>query len=334
MSGSSYDRMAFDGDRLVARVTYVGTPSDMITVAGGGDNFYAYGGGGGGGGGVYWTTIVNPADSTNHHPVPPRLSVELVPKTCWWSNVRNNVSKAEWEKCKAFVRNRSKNKCEICGGQGKNWPIECHEIWHYDDHTHVQMLIDLIALCPSCHQVKHFGRSEAVGKGEATFKHLAEVNGWDRATTAQYLADVNVTWATRSQHDWRLNVDFLGLIGVKVPEKLDREQGAIMAGRAMDGSPLTPGVNVDAMDIAAGLARMRVLGYEHPNHAMEVEYNLMRWARGEEEEADRSMSKSLSGVRYTDWRVILAVAIAAGQPDVTVDHHNERAGKLGWFNDL
>lgn len=82
--------------------------------------------------------------------------------------------------------------------------------------------------------------------------------------------------------------------------------------RTVDGTPLTPGVNVDAVDIAAGLGKMLELGYRDGRHHMEVRYNLMRWARGEEGGADHSMATSLSGVTYTDWRVILAAAVAAG----------------------
>ena len=84
-----------------------------------------------------------------------------------------------------------------------------------------------------------------------------------------------------------------------------------MRARTITGQGLTPGVNVDAVNVAAGLSRAEALGYTSGQHQMEVEYNLMRWARGEEGAADRSMSQSLSGVAYTDWRVILAAAIVA-----------------------
>ena len=84
-----------------------------------------------------------------------------------------------------------------------------------------------------------------------------------------------------------------------------------MTARTVDGLKLTPGVNSDPIDVPAGVAKARQLGYSLWRHQMEVEYNLARWARGEE--ADHSMSTSLSGVSYTDWRVILAAARAAGE---------------------
>lgn len=85
-----------------------------------------------------------------------------------------------------------------------------------------------------------------------------------------------------------------------------------MTTKTFDGKPLTPGVNVDPVDIEAGLKMMTSLGYDSEFNYIEVDYNLKRWTRGEEAEADHSMSNSLSGVNYTSWRMILAAAVASG----------------------
>ena len=82
------------------------------------------------------------------------------------------------------------------------------------------------------------------------------------------------------------------------------------------GRPLMPGFNADRVDVAAGLRKLSELGWsreQEPNAHMEVEYNLRRWARGEEAPADHSMRRSLSGVDYTSWRVVLATAIATSE---------------------
>lgn len=76
------------------------------------------------------------------------------------------------------------------------------------------------------------------------------------------------------------------------------------------GAPLVPGHNVDPVDLEAGLRMLASLGYEHPNQRMEVEYNLMRHARGEEAQAQQAMARSLSGVSLTSWYVVLAAAVA------------------------
>lgn len=137
------------------------------------------------------------------------LTVELVPRTCWYSNVRSNVSAKDWKTCKDFVRERSNDRCEICGGQGRRWPVECHETWDYDDKTYVQRLTGLIALCPACHEVKHLGRAEATGRLNAALAHLSKVNEWSRLEAHTYARSVFDQWVLRSQHSWTLDISYL-----------------------------------------------------------------------------------------------------------------------------
>jgi hypothetical protein len=40
--------------------------------------------------------------------VPTRLTVELVPSTCWYTNVRSNVSKAVWDRLRRRVAAEAK----------------------------------------------------------------------------------------------------------------------------------------------------------------------------------------------------------------------------------
>lgn len=156
---------------------------------------------------------------------PSRLSIELVPQTAWWSNVRSNVTRREWEICKQFVRKRSGDRCEICGGRGRRWPVECHEIWHYDDDKQVQTLVDLIALCPPCHEVKHFGRAEVMGNAGRALQHLMRVNGWGKWTALRYIDLQAQIWEIRSTMEWKLDVSFLSLLGIE-PRVGDREANA------------------------------------------------------------------------------------------------------------
>ena len=155
-------------------------------------------------------------------PARPKLTAELVPSTCWWSNLRSNMPSEEWAKCKAFVRRRSGDRCELCGGRGPKWPVECHEVWGYDDVTHVQSLVGLIALCPPCHEVKHIGRAEAVGNLERATNRLMVANGWTRADVELYLEGVWEVWHQRSSHEWTLDVSWLTTIGIAVPVIGDR----------------------------------------------------------------------------------------------------------------
>jgi len=149
-----------------------------------------------------------------------KLTIELVPSTCWFSNVRSNVSKRDWDKLRFACYAKAGNICEICGGHGEKWPVECHEIWAYDDEKHTQTLTGLIALCPSCHEVKHIGLAQMRGRGEIAQKHLMKVNGWSADQAAQYIKARFLIWNDRSSRSihWALNLDFLKNQGITYKE--------------------------------------------------------------------------------------------------------------------
>jgi hypothetical protein len=72
-----------------------------------------------------------------------------------------------------------------------------------------------------------------------------------------------------------------------------------------------PGYNVDRVDVAAGLKELKACGYDAPETIMVIEYALMRWARGEEEAAQRgAIDRSFHGINLTCWLRVLAAAQA------------------------
>lgn len=86
--------------------------------------------------------------------------------------------------------------------------------------------------------------------------------------------------------------------------------------RNIHGGKLIPGVNVDRIDIAAGMVELAECGYTEPRTRMVIEYALQRWARGEEGAADRAaVDPSFYGIDFTSWRRVLAAAMAAASPD-------------------
>jgi nitrate/TMAO reductase-like tetraheme cytochrome c subunit len=138
-----------------------------------------------------------------------KLTIELVPKSSWYSNLRSELTKSEWDKIKKKTREKSGNKCEICGGVGPKWPVECHEIWEYDDINNVQILIGIQALCPDCHQVKHFGLAEMKGHYNKALRHLAKVNNIILEEAGDYVEACFDVWEKRSKKQWKLNTDWI-----------------------------------------------------------------------------------------------------------------------------
>ncbi len=142
-----------------------------------------------------------------------KLTIELVPKTCWYSNVRSNVKPAEWNRIRKKCYEKAGNKCEICGGVGTNQgvrhAVECHEIWHYDDVTKKQTLAGLIALCPRCHKTKHAGLASIKGEIDIVIRQLMVVNDMDCEEAEDYIKGSFTVWQERSQHKWELDISML-----------------------------------------------------------------------------------------------------------------------------
>jgi hypothetical protein len=81
-----------------------------------------------------------------------KLTIELIPKTCFFSNVRTLLPKKYWDLLRRSSYAKAGYKCEICGESGKNQgykhEVECHEIWEYNDRLKIQKLLGLVSLCP------------------------------------------------------------------------------------------------------------------------------------------------------------------------------------------
>lgn len=85
-----------------------------------------------------------------------KLEIELVPKTCWYSNLRNVFTQQEWKLVRNYICDFrfTDNKCNICGQRA--YFLEAHEQWEYDMKKHIQRLVRIRPLCTNCHKVKHW----------------------------------------------------------------------------------------------------------------------------------------------------------------------------------
>lgn len=149
-----------------------------------------------------------------------KLTIELVPKTAWYANLRSALKKSQWDKLRKQVYEQASYLCQVCGGKGRKHPVECHEVWAYDDEYQIQKLVRMIALCPACHEVKHIGRAQMLGKGDRALKHLAKVNGLSLAGANAYLDQISREWAWRSNFEWTLDLNALADYGVELPRRV------------------------------------------------------------------------------------------------------------------
>ena len=150
----------------------------------------------------------------------PRLTIDLIPKACWWSNLGTYLSAPQWIMARKKVVEAAGCKCQVCGGVGTRIPVVCHEVWEYDDEKHVQRLVGLIALCPHCHQSKHFGLATINKKAGQVKQRLAIVNGWSKEQVNEHINHSLAVWKARNAYSWTLDLSwFKEAFGVEARTK-------------------------------------------------------------------------------------------------------------------
>ena len=138
-----------------------------------------------------------------------KLQIELIPDSCWYFNVRSNVKTKQWDIIRKRVYQEADYRCEICGGRGIRYSVDCHEIWVYDDEKLIQKLDRFQALCPLCHEVKHLGLANVKGNGERAFGRFIELNRLDISIAIEIKKAVFLQWKARSAKQWTLNIELL-----------------------------------------------------------------------------------------------------------------------------
>jgi len=160
------------------------------------------------------------------------LFVDLVPTTCWFTNVRSCVSPQDWERLRRTVANRAGQVCEVCGASAdreeRRW-LEVHERWTFDERTRTQTLRRLICVCTPCHTVTHFGLAQVRGMADQAMSHLIAVTGASPAAARRHVSEAFALWERRSSVVWELDLRMLTGVGVTVqppPEAWQRAEDA------------------------------------------------------------------------------------------------------------
>ncbi len=138
-----------------------------------------------------------------------KLSIELVPRTSWCNNLRNRMSREDWDKVRRIAYREHGYKCAVCGAT--DIQLHCHEVWEYDDEKRIQLLREFVALCPLCHHVKHIGLAGVLaGEGKLDFRdvvtHFMKVNGCTKADFESYHQKVFDIWEERSKYQWTVDL--------------------------------------------------------------------------------------------------------------------------------
>ena len=137
-----------------------------------------------------------------------KLNFELVPDSCWYSNLRSILTPAQWDVVRKDAYARAEGRCMICGCPAKH--LEAHERWEYDESTQTQKLADVVAVCRRCHEVIHIGRTQLMGREREAEAWFQKVNV---CTYAQYRAALGKANEDHRRRNlvpaWKLDVRYL-----------------------------------------------------------------------------------------------------------------------------
>lgn len=137
-----------------------------------------------------------------------KLNFELVPDSCWYSNLRTLLPPEVWDALRKKAYARAGGKCMICGAP--TFRLEAHEQWTYDEGNAVQSLHDIIAVCRPCHEVIHIGRTQLCGREREASEHFMAVNGCTYAEYRKALGEANEAHRRRNNiPEWKLDISKL-----------------------------------------------------------------------------------------------------------------------------
>lgn len=141
------------------------------------------------------------------------LSLELIPRPCFYENVRNNPDyKSKWKLITTASRVNANNSCEICGKFPAKKEHECHEEWIYDDKSKIQMLSGFKHICYLCHRTKHFfNASNYMKNWSFLFKYLQSQNQWTDDLTKAYITTEERIFDDRSDYSWIQDLSFVNV---------------------------------------------------------------------------------------------------------------------------
>jgi hypothetical protein len=145
------------------------------------------------------------------------LFVDMVPSSCWFTNVRTCVSQQDWERLRRMITRRAGERCEVCGAgedRAARRRLEAHERWAYDDASGVQTLRRIICLCGDCHLSTHLGYANVTGRADHALAHLRTVTGMTEAQVHHHVHSANQLWTARSGRIWSLDLSMLTAAGV------------------------------------------------------------------------------------------------------------------------
>lgn len=142
------------------------------------------------------------------------LRMEFFPKSCWCKKVRYAIDRDEVPRVEDLVFGRVNRTCETCGLQDLDKPFHLHGRWDYDEPTHTQKLVRLMALCDDCFNVTHFGATSYAGRRDYATAHWMKVTGRTFSECTGVVDAAYDRMRELNEHEWHLDLSLLADNGV------------------------------------------------------------------------------------------------------------------------
>ena len=133
---------------------------------------------------------------------PPYIAPRMVPQMAWGRNLRAVLHPEQWDVVRGAAYAATDKRCRVCAGRDAGGRIEADEDWEYDDEALTFTLKDVVALCPACHHVVHWGKSMGDGREHETYAQLMYVNRWSRPVAERVVAAAYAEWRRRALLPW------------------------------------------------------------------------------------------------------------------------------------
>lgn len=135
------------------------------------------------------------------------MCFETVPEACWRSNLRSVLPPKLWDVVRKDAYKRAGWRCVICGKKGR---LEAHEQWRYDEENALQTLVDVVALCKECHEVKHISRTSLFGREGEAMEQFMKVNGVSQMEYHEALQEMHEEYLRRNKIEgWVTDISWL-----------------------------------------------------------------------------------------------------------------------------
>ena len=137
-----------------------------------------------------------------------KLTIDLLPRGAWGTNLSRTLPQKDWDKIREAVYAKANHACAICKSTKEQ--LEAHEIWDFDIASKTQTLVDIVALCKSCHFVKHLRHAKMIGLDKHAKEHFMRVNKCDLKTLATHYMLADSLFTERNKIDkWQMNTQAL-----------------------------------------------------------------------------------------------------------------------------